>query len=110
MIPYFYRSRIDSDLLMHILVYAKDFDASMRSSGEAFCGMLVKCAILASSSEPIAFVEFPDDESAMAWKTFYYAQTGVQHCTLERQHTEKSLGDLKLKSDTSSEEAQKHRQ
>lgn len=109
MILYHYKGEVSSDLLMHIVENAPRFEEVMRSSVEAFGGKVIKCGVLASSGEPIGFLEFPDETSARAWKTYYYAQEGVQKCTLQRLHDINNLAAIKGKIASCSEAASVHR-
>jgi hypothetical protein len=70
MIPYFYQARFTAGLIMHVIENASSFEDAMRASVEVFGGKVIKCALIASSSEPAGFLEFPDDVSARAWNVF----------------------------------------
>lgn len=109
MIPYFYQARIESDLVMHIVANASNFDLAMRTSVEAFGGKVLMCALIASSSEPAGFLEFPDDTSARAWNIFYLSQDGVTSSTIQRLHTTESLQIVSEQLNACSTSARAHR-
>lgn len=74
---YFYRGRYSAELQSHVLANAREFQATMKSSVEAFSGRVERCLLTVGSVDPIGFVEFPDDATAAAWATFYRQQKGV---------------------------------
>lgn len=109
MIPYFYQARLSSELITHIVDNASSFEKAMRTSVEAFGGQVIKCALIASSSEPAGFLEFPDETSARAWSVFYLSQEGVISSSLHRLHTDESLQMVCQKLKVCSDAARSHR-
>lgn len=92
--PYFYKATISNVLLQHIASNASYFGSTMASSVNAFGGKLIRCHVMASSGDPIGFLEFPDDLAARAWNAFYGSQEGVLTSRISRLLDETDLGEM----------------
>jgi hypothetical protein len=108
--PYFYRGSITSALRAHIASNAPQFQSTMRASVEAFGGNLIRCHLLANtSSDPIGFLEFPNDISARSWNAFYASQEGVLSSTIKRLLDESDLAEMHRLIEQNSAAAVAHR-
>ncbi len=93
--PYLYHGRLSPALRRHVLEHAREFQKTMRLSVEAFGGRLVRCHLSAAGSDPIGFLDFPDDLSARAWNTFYGGQDGVRASRIQRLLDDDDLGRMR---------------
>jgi hypothetical protein len=109
MTPYFYKARIGSTLLAHIVENAASFQSTMRKSVEAFGGKLIQCHLLAHSGEPIGFLEFPDDIAARSWNAFYASQDGVLSSKIKRLLDEGDLAEMRRRVERNKPAAVAHR-
>ena len=91
---YFYEGVFSPHLVRHVLQHPAKFDATMRSSIEAFGGRLLRCHLRAISNDPIGFVQFDEDVKAFAWNTFYAEQEGVSSSRIERVLDEADLATV----------------
>jgi hypothetical protein len=73
---YFYRGRYASSIWQKLISDPKDIGEILRVSIESFGGKVIGCFVL-NSTEPIGFVDFPDDLSANAWCLNLSSQDGV---------------------------------
>jgi hypothetical protein len=93
--PYFYHGSITSASRAAIVTNAPQFLSTMRASVEAFGGNLIRCHLLASTStDPIGFLEFPNDIAARSWNAFYASQEGVLSSTIKRLLDEADLAEM----------------
>ncbi|MDR4467863.1 MAG: hypothetical protein MRJ68_06115 [Nitrospira sp.] len=106
---YFYRGTFAPELKTHILENARNFEAIMRGSIEAFGGKLDVCFLSATSAEPIGFVEFKNDLDARSWNLFYGSQHGVTTSDLESLIDYGELQKIAKRVNQCSEKATQHR-
>ena len=78
---YFYRGRYTSSAWRNLVVEPKDIGELLRVSIESFGGRVIGCYVL-MGTEPIGFVEFPDDISANAWCLNLSSQDGVDSAAI----------------------------
>jgi len=91
---YFYRATFDRGIVEHIVKSGGGLEQTMRVSVEAFGGKVVRCHLTAASTDPIGFLEFPEDIAARSWNAFYSAQDGVSESRIERLLDEADIGEL----------------
>lgn len=106
---YFYRGRIDSALRVQRAGNGRQFQEVMRSSVQAFGGVLIRCHLEADCGDPAGFLEFPDDVSARAWSTFYATQEGVLSSRINRMLDEDDLTVISSKITGGSKRTEGHR-
>ncbi|MBD2028130.1 hypothetical protein [Leptolyngbya sp. FACHB-711] len=79
---YFYRGRYTPSAWRNLIAEPKDIGELLRVSIESFGGHVIGCFIL-RSTEPIGFIEFPDDISANAWCLSLASQDGIDFVEIE---------------------------
>ncbi len=73
---YIYRGTYTASAWKALIAKPADIGAIMRASIERFSGRVIACFVV-FGSDPIGFIEFPDDTAANAWAVSLAAQDGV---------------------------------